>query len=318
MAFSFGTWNPQPWNGKIPTKMKAESAILAIVSAGGRMDVMKSREEVGPLWADFTVKAYGKLEALVWQDPSADEVTLRARKIEGGAKIAEEDLAEGKNYNFDIVQNLRDRGVTNTAVYFDNASIGTSGDATTGESNILRPYRSIYTAVRVDAAANYSTVAAAATTAQLRTALKSNVETAERSDYADDIVTVADPIWKSYLRDLPVDGSNGAPIWDPVADTVYGNKIYWSKGARLANASGAGTATHAPSGNALWVTGPRQLFITGRAPFTTGNPAVPEAYLSDPKTGVGMENDSAWFKLRSYLAFTPGISAAFTVLERTP
>lgn len=314
MAFSYGTWVPQPWNGKLPKRLRATSAVLSIATTGGgRMDVMKSRVETGPLLADFDVRAYGKLEPIQPQDPQMGELTLRARKIEGAAKIAEEDLAEGKNYNVDIVAGLQERGTTNTAVYFDNASLGTSGAATLGETNILRPYRSVYTAVREDASAGYQTVAAAGTVPQLRTAVKGAVEHAERTDWANDLVIAADPKWKSYLRDFATDGSNGAPIWDPVADTILGNKVHWTRGARVSG----DTATSKPVGNPLFVVGPRELFVTGRAPFTTGNPATPEAFLSDPKTGLGMLDDSAWFKLRSYLAFVPGVAEAFAVLEMT-
>jgi hypothetical protein len=317
MAFSLGTWNPQPWTGKIPRKLVQTSAVLGLANAGGNFSVMKSGTETRPVDAEFTVRAYGKLETIDLQSPEMGEVTLRARKIEGAAVIAEEDLVEGKAYSVDIVRNLRDRGTSNTAAYFDNASLGTSGDATTGETNILRPYRSLYTAVRVDApAGNYTTIAAAGTVAEYRAAIKGMIETAERTEYAEDIVVIMSDYWQSYLRDMPVDGSNGRPIWDQEGGTILGKPIYWTKGARLASTSGAGTATHNPVGNHLAFAGPRNHLMVGRAPFSTGNAAVPEAYLSDPTTGVGMLNDSAWFKLRSRLAMSVAEADAWTALER--
>ncbi len=278
---------------------------------------MKSRLETAPLWAEFTVRAYGKLEQIDLQSPEASEISLRARKIEGMAQIAEEDLAEGRNYNYDIVENLRERGISDTAVYLDNASLGTSGAATTGETNIIRPYRSVYTAVRTDAAANYITIAAAGTAAQYRTAIKSAIEVAETSVWTTgNLVVVAHPSWKSYLRDLPVDGSNGDRVWDPVSNTIYGHEVIWSRGARLASTSGAGTATGSPLGNLLLVVGPRELFVAGRAPFTVGDPATPQVYLTDPTTGLGMRDDSLYFKMRSYIAFACPIPEAFAVVER--
>lgn len=314
MAFSFGVWTPQPWSGKLPSKLKAESATLAIASSGGgRFDVMKSGLETGPIDADFDVAAYGKLEVITKQNPVMGEISLRARKIEGMAQIAEEDLVEGRNYNVDIVAGLRDRGTTNTALYFDNSTLATSGDASVGETGIVRPYRSVYMAVKTDSGSNYSTVANAATTAALRTAVKGVIEVAENSDYAEDIVLVAHPFWKTNLRDMPVDGSNGKPIWDEAANTILGYPVFWSRGARLSGT----TATSRPTGNPLFVSGPRQMFITGRAPFTTGTPSTPEVFLSDPKTGIGMENDSAYFKMRVRLAFQVGVPSAFGVLERT-
>lgn len=313
MAFSFGTWNPQPWGGKMSKRLRQESAVMGIASGpGGRLDIMKSGVETAPTEADFDVKAYGKLETIAKQNPVMGELTLRARKIEGMAEIAEEDLAEGRNYSVDIVAGLRDRGVTNTAVYFDNATLGTSGEATVGETNILRPYRSIYTAVRTDAAANYQTVAVGGTAAAKRSAIKGVIEVAEQSDWASDLVVVAHEFWKSDLRDLPIDGSNGRPFWDEAANTVMGLPVRWTRGARLSG----DTATSRPTGNPLLIVGPRSMFVAGRAPFTTGSPAVPEAFLSDPTTGVGMSNDSAWFKLRTRWAFVTGVPAAFGLLER--
>lgn len=314
MAFSYGTWVPQPWTGKVPTKLKSISAVLGIATSGGNMAVMKSGTETRPIGADFEVKAYGKLETIELQSPEMGEVTLRARKIEGAAVIAEEDLVEGKAYSVDIVADLKDRGISNTAAYLDNACLGTSGDATTGETNIARPFRSLYTAVRVDAPGNYSTIAAGSTTAQLRAAIKGMIETAERTEYADDVVIAMSDVWQSYLRDMPVDGSNGAPIWDQAGGTILNKKIYWTKGARVSGA----TATAKPTGNHLMIAGPRAMFALGRAPFSTGNNAVPEVFLSDPTTGIGMLNDSATMKLRSRFAFTGLVSEAFTVLERTP
>jgi hypothetical protein len=325
MAFTYGTWNPQPWSGKIPKKIIEQSALLSIArSSGGQFRSMKTRTESGPLWAEMDVRAYGKLEQIDLQSPEAGEISLRARKIEGMAQIAEEDLAEGRNYNFDILENLRDRAASNTAVYFDNAGIGTSGDPTTGEASILRPYKSIYTAVREDAAANYFTVAKAGNAAAYRSAIKSMIETAEQSDWFDgDLVVTASLAWKSYLRDMPIDGSNGAPVWDQAADTLYGHPINWSRGARLANAAGAGTATSKPTGNHLMTIGPRALHIVGSAPFVVGDPATPQAFLTDPTTGLGMRDDSLYLKVRCQLAFSPGDAldegdtvSAFSVLEQ--
>lgn len=325
MAFTYGTWNPQPWSGKIPKQIVEQSAILGIArSAGGQFRTMKSRTETGPLWADMDVRAYGRLEQIDLQSPEAGEISLRARKIEGMAQIAEEDLAEGRNYNFDILANLRDRAASNTAVYFDNASIGTSGAPTAGETNIIRPYKSIYTAVREDAAANYLTVAKAANAAAYRTAIKSLIETAEQSTWFDgDLVITASLAWKSYLRDMPIDGSNGAPVWDQAQNTIYGHPIQWSRGARLASAAGAGTATSKPTGNHLMTIGPRGLHIVGTAPFTVGDPATPQAFVTDPATGLGMRDDSLYVKVRCQLAFAPGdtldegtTAEAFGVLEQ--
>lgn len=313
MAFTYGTWEPQPWTGKVPKQLVAESAVLAIAQQGGNFASMKSGTETRPVSADFDVKAYGRLETITLQDPSMAEVVMRARKIEGAAVIAEEDLVEGKAYDVDTVKDLTERGTSNTARFMDNASLGTTGAATTGETNILRPFRSVYDLVRGDAAANYSTVAAGATVAQLRTAIKAMIELAERTEYADDVVVAMSDVWQSYLRDLPIDGSNGAPIWDQAAGTILNHKIYWTKGARIST-----IATSKPTGNHLMIAGPRNMFAVGRAPFSTGSKPLPEVYLSDPTTGIGMLNDSATMKLRSRLAFVGLVAEAFTVLERTP
>jgi hypothetical protein len=325
MAFSFGVWNPQPWSGKIPKRVINQSALLAIArSSGGQFRTMKTRTETGPLWADMDVRAYGRLEQIDLQSPTAGEISLRARKVEGMAQIAEEDLAEGGNYDYDILENLRETAASNTAIYFDNSGIGTSGAATTGETNIIRPYRSIYTTVREDAPDNYVTVAKAANAAAYRSAIKDLIETAEQSDWFDgDLVITASLAWKSYLRDLPIDGSNGAPLWDQNQDTIYGHRIHWSRGARLASAAGAGTATSKPTGNHLMTIGPRALHIAGSAPFKVGNPAVPQVFLTDPTTGLGMRDDSLYFKIRCQLAFAVGdaldegtTTSAFGVLEQ--
>jgi len=315
VAFAYGTWTPQPWSGKVVTRLKIQSAILGITTGpGGRLDTMKTRLEKQPLYTDFSVRAYGRLEQIDLQNQTIDEIELRARKVEGMIQIAEEDLTEGGNYDFDMIQQFRDRGTDNAALYYDNASIGTSGEPTPGETNILRPYRSILHAVHTDNPTHHTTVAAAATTAQIRTAIKKSVEQAERTQWARNLQTVADPIWKSFLRDMPVDGSNGRPIWNEETDMLMGvSKIHWTEGAR---ASG-GTATHTPVGNPLLATGPADLYIGGRAPFRAGYAATPAAYLTDPDTGLGARDDSLYFKLKWYPAFVPGISDAFSVLEMT-
>lgn len=318
MAFSYGVWTPQPWSGKTAKKLVESSAILTIARGpGGRFDTMKSGVETAPLWAEFTVRAYGRLEQIDLQSPVADEITLRARKIEGMAQIAEEDLVEGRNYDYDIVENLRERGISDTAVYMDNASLGTSGAATTGEANIIRPYRSVYTAVRTTTPANYFPVAQGANAAAYRTAIKSAIEVAETSVWTTgNLVVVAHPSWKSYLRDMPVDGSNGDRVWDPATDAIYGHPVIWTRGARLASA-GATVATGSPTGNLLLVVGPRELFVAGRAPFVVGDSSTPQVYLTDPTTGLGMRDDSLYFKMRCRLAFDCPIPEAFGLVERT-
>jgi hypothetical protein len=301
----------------MPKKLVETSAMLTIARGPqGRFDIMKSRFEKAPLWAEFTVRAYGKLEQIDLQSPQADEIDLRARKIEGMAEIAEEDMAEGGNYDYDIVANLRERGISDTAMYFDNASFGTSGEATTGETAIIRPYRSLYTAVRTDAAANYASLASNANPATIRTAIKNAIEIAEISVWnTGNLVVVAHPSWKSYLRDLPVDGSNGDRVWDPVLNTIYGHPVLWSRGMRLASA-GATVATGSPTGNLLFAVGPRELWVAGRAPFKVGDPATPQVYLTDPTTGLGMRTDSYFFKMRCNLAAAFPIPEAFALVEK--
>lgn len=325
VAFSYGVWSPQPWSGKIPTLMTETSAILRIArSSGGQFRDMKTRFEKGPMWAEMDVRAYGKLETIDLQDPEAGELSLRARKIEAMAQIAEEDLVEGRNYSFDLLKNLRDSTARNSALYYDNASIGTSGNPTAGEVNIARPYKSIYTAVRVGAPTHYFTVAAAANAATYRTQIKRMIEAAEQSIWFDgDLVVMASLAWQSYLRDMPIDGSNGAPVWDQNANTLYGHPIEWSRAARLADNAGAATATSKPTGNHLMTIGPRQLHIAGKAPFAVGDAAVPQVFVTDPTTGLGMRNDSLYFKTRMQLAFCAGDSLdenttteAFAVLEQ--
>jgi hypothetical protein len=150
------------------------------------------------------------------------------------------------------------------------------------------------------------------------------VEAAEQSPWFDgDLVITASLAWQSYLRDMPIDGSNGAPVWDQNANTIYGHPIHWTRGARLANAAGAGTATSNPTGNHLMTIGPRQLHIAGKAPFLVGDAASPQIYVTDPTTGLGMRTDSLFFKLRARLAFAVGDSLddntttdAFAVLEQ--
>jgi hypothetical protein len=317
MAFSLGTWVPQRWSGTFVTKLVRQSAVMSIASSpGGTMKIMKSGSDRTTIGADFHVKAYGKLEPIVLQSPVMSDFEVRARKIEGMAQIAEEDLVEGKAYDEDIVRTLAESGRKNTGVYYDNAALGTVGALTAGEVNIIRPYTSVYQAVAASASAgtNLATIAANATTAAIRAAVKNAVEVAERGPYARDLQIILDPVWKSYFRDFPVDGSNGSAIWNESQKTLLGYPYMESDGAKKTT-----EATDTPVGNALFIVGPKAHFVAGRAPFTIGNPSVPEVFLSDPTTGIGMENDSAYLKIRARWAFSAGpVPEAFTVLERTP
>lgn len=317
MAFSYGVWTPAPWSGNMAKKIVEQSAMLTIARGpGGRFDTMKSRFEKAPMWAEMTVRAYGKGEQIDLQNPTASEIELRARKIEGMAQIFEEDLTEGGSYGYDLLDNLKQRSTSDSAVYYDNASFGTSGAATTGESNIIRPYRSLYTAVRTDAPANYIALASNANAAAIRAGIKGAVEIAEQSVWnTGNLVVVAHVSWKSWLRDIPVDGSNGGVLWNEATNTIYGHPVVWSRGMRLASAA-ATVATGSPTGNLLLACGPRELFVAGRAPFRVGDSSTPQVYLTDPTTGLGMRDDSMYFKVRCYLAAAFPLAEAFGLVEK--
>lgn len=319
MAFTLGQWNPQTWNGKFTKGLVRASSVLRVASGpGGTLKIMKSGSEKIAIGADFHVKAYGRLEPIQLQSPEMDEFDVRARKIEGMAQIAEEDLVEGRAYDVDIVKDLTESGRANTGVYYDNACLATVGAATPGEVNIIRPYDSVYQRVATgpDAANRLLTIAADATPAEFRTAIKATIESAERTKWARDMVVMMDPIWVSYFRDFPTDGSNGALIWNEAQGTLLGHRYEVTDGAKKTTA-----ATDTPTGNPLFIVGPRAHFVATRAPFSTGNAAVPEAFLSDPTTGIGMENDSAFLKIRARWGFSAGPDVAvnaFSVLELTP
>jgi hypothetical protein len=317
VAFSMGTWQPRTWRGKFTTKLIEQSAVMSIAtSPGGTLRVMKSGSETTAIGAELHVAAYGKLESIALQSPAMAEFDLRARKIEAMAQIAEEDLVEGKAYDEDIVRTLAESARRHTGVYYDNAALATVGAATAGETNIIRPYTSVYQALAASgsAATNMATIEADATVTAYRAAIKNAVEVAERSGWATDLEIVMDRVFISYFRDFPTDGSNGAAIWNQSERTILGHPYRLSDGAKKTT-----TASDTPVGNELFIVGPRAHFVAGRAPFSTGNPAVPEAFLSDPTTGIGMQNDSAYMKVRARWAFTPGpVPEAFTVLERVP
>jgi HK97 family phage major capsid protein len=283
----------------------------------GRPENMASNVKQVPRSGNFAIAAIAKGAAYGETSGTNDYVQMTAYKLGGVARIAEEDLLDT---TVDILATKRVDAARNMAIFFDNATLGTSAAA--NGTTVL--YNSVYKAVRttdsnVSYTADTNYVSGSATYSNLSNTL-SKVEDSIWFDESQ-VFVAASPAFRAVLRNI-VD-NNGRPIFlehsgapesqGGAKDLLFGYPVYWTMGARV-----SGTNTSAPSGNPLLIVGNRDLLIKGMAKLspTIASPN-PGFALQRANTGVGFLTDEALMKAAMRRGFVVGAANAFAVFEKT-
>lgn len=292
-----------------------------------RPEPMATDTKQVPRSGDFAIGSVAKGAAYTETAGVQDYVQLVARKAGGVLRVAEEDLTDT---TVDILATKRYGAARNMALFFDNATLGTSA----AENGTTVLYTSVYKALRTTNAAsgafqytadtNYQAVPAATWAALGASgaygALNTFVGKYEQSNFFDEGngFMIAHPSFKSLFRGL-VD-LNGRPIFNETQvidgiqkSSLFGYGITWSLGARV-----SATNTSSPTGNPLLIMGNRDMLIKGMAHLSpeiaSPNPGFA---LQRARNGIGYLTDEALMKAAMRRGFNIGTENAFAILERT-
>lgn len=304
---TFEDWIPVETGDVALQALEANSATIALA----RPEPMASDTKQIPRSGDFAIGAVAKGAAYSETAGTNDYVELIARKVGGVLRVAEEDLMDAAPA---ILETKRRGAARNMALFYDNATLGTSGAA--NGTTIL--YTSVYKAVRTtDSAVSYTAdtnyVSGSATYDNMSSALGK----VEVGNYWDEgrVAIIAHPAFRQSLRG--VKDANGNPIFfegqGPTPSTLFGHRIVWSLGARV-----SGTNTSAPTGNPLMIFGNWDFAVVGLAKLTPGIASTnPGFAIQRGINGVGFLTDEALMKGVMRRAFVLGYPQAFAVFEKT-
>jgi HK97 family phage major capsid protein len=297
-----------------------DTAIQALARASvterlGRPEPMASDTKWVPRSGNFAIAAVAKGAAYGETAGTNDYVELIARKAGGAIRIAEEDLLDSP---VNLLATKRVDAARNMAIFFDNATLGTS--AAQNGTTIL--YDSVYRRVRTnDTNVGYTADANYVSGSATYTNLSNTLAKIEDSIWYDDsqLFVAASPVFKSVFRNI-VDGQ-GRPIFVPNGggtqseprDLLFGIPVEWTMGGRV-----SATNSAAPTGNPLLIVGNRDLLIRGMAKLTpqiaSSNPGFA---LQRAGNGVGFLTDEALMKTAMRRGFAVGAPNAFAVFEKT-
>lgn len=302
----------------IPVEL-GSSAIQALVRASvverlGRPESMASDTKQVPRSGNFAIAAVAKGAAYGETSGTNDYVELIARKAGGVLRVAEEDLLDG---SVDILATKRNDAARNMAVFFDNATLGTSA----AENGTTVLYTSVYKEVRTtDSDVSYTAddnyVSASAATYDNLSETFGKLEDSIWFDESQ-LFVAASPAFKESFRGIKDD--NGQPIFtqaqgaEGTPDRLFGYPVNWTLGARV-----SATNTQAPTGNPLIIVGNRDLLIKGMAKLspTIASPN-PGFALQRANNGVGFLTDEALLKAAMRRGFKVGAVPEFALFERT-
>lgn len=304
---TFEDWIPVETGDVAIQALNQTSATAALAKS----ETMASDTKQVPRSGDFAIGAVAKGAAYGETSGTNDYVELIARKVGGVLRVAEEDLMDAAP---NILATKRADAARNMAIFFDNATLATSGAA--NGTTIL--YTSVYKAVRTtNAATSYTAddnyVSGSATYDNLSSTL-AKVEEGLFFDFAD-VKVVAHPAFRDALRKIK--DNDGMPIFVQglagTPDTLFGHPITWSRGAKV-----SATNTTAPTGNPLLIIANWQFLIQGLAKLSPnvvdGNPGFA---LQSGRNGVGFLTDEALMKAAMRRAFVVGHEKAVAVFEKT-
>lgn len=248
-----------------------------------------------PRFESTGVDVVAKAATIPLKDPVLGEATLTARKFANRFAVPVEDTR-------DAVANFLDQAkaswTSNFAVKLDNAALG----VTAAVNGTTVPFTSVYNSVNTGAAGNIIKTAGNVTYEDV----VGIFDTLETGLYGTDLVVIAHPAFKGFLRNLKDEA--GVRVVDTLQtlsgseQSIFGNRIVFSVGARTST-----TATDTPTGNPLLIVGNRKHLILGVRDGV-------ESQISDIPQ---WETDVVELKMRARRGFVPATASAFTIIEKT-
>lgn len=301
-------WIPVEYGGALFKKFQEDSALFRVSAGpGGRREPMSTNTKHVPKDGDVAVQFTGKAQAYGLDTTAVDDILLTAKKMTAGVPLAEEDISDAAGF-VAVVPAKRDAAFRGFARLLDNAAFAVTG-APTADPDMTVPYNSLYRQVKAAVPGQVNTWdVSSGTAAEFRAALLETIAEAENSEWATaDLVVIAHPAFRAYLRNQTLDGSNGLPIWSTSESTILNNTVHWSRGLRT-----SATAVQNPTtGNPLMIVGPPSLIIPGLRDALSWR-------VTDAETGIGALSDTSYVLARQRLGFNIGDPTAFSVMELVP
>jgi hypothetical protein len=309
-ATNVNEWVPVEYGGKLFQQIAKQSALLTVTSgAGGRRETMTSRTKVIPKATEVDVQFTAKGAAYGLDTTPVETFEIEARKMTAAVQLDEEDIQDTKGF-VNTVEAKRIAAFNGFTTLLDNAAFAASGDKT-DEPTMTRPYTSLYNAMSAlgtFADQRFTFSRSADDAADFRAAILGAVDWAESSDWNDgSLAWIIAFGGNTYLRNNPVDGSNGQPIWTPAENSIAQYPIAArSKGLRLSV-----NATQRPTGNPLMFVGPLSTIVAGIRQQLQWR-------VTDPHTGIGALSETSYFTAEQRIAAGVGAPEGWAVVELTP
>lgn len=288
----------------------------SVVDSEFRVINMTSNTVEIPRIEDMDVEFINKGAAYPEDQSSADTVTIRAAKIGGALRIAEEDVDDEKLA--DYVGEKKASAGSSFAKKVDNAGLG----VTAAQSGITVPYTSLYrTLTTADATTGYAAdqnyLGGADFSADIASEMLELLELGNYYDQAN-LVWIGSPRFKRFLRDAK-DGQGRPLFYSELTtggrvDRLFDIPIRWTTGAVTTatpqtNPSGAGGAKGA-AGNPLFALVQKQAAIVGRRKSL-------ESVVIPGRDGLSALTDEDILKVRARIAVGYTVPEAHAIFEQT-
>lgn len=288
----------------------------SVIDSEFRVINMTSNTVEIPRIEDMDVEFIAKGAAYPEDQSSADVVTIRAAKIGGALRIAEEDVEDEKLA--DYVGEKKASAGSSFAKKVDNAGLG----VTAAQSGITVPYTSLYrTLTTADATTGYTANQNYLGGADFSADIASEMlELLELGDYYDEanLVWIGSPTFKRFLRDAK--DSTGRPLFYSElttggrVDRLFDIPIRWTTGAKTSatpqtKPGGAGGAKGA-AGNPLFALVQKQAAVVGRRKSL-------ESVVIPGRDGLSALTDEDILKVRARIAIGYTVPEAHAIFEQT-
>ena len=280
-------WIPEPGSNEALLRDVETSAVIA----AGRKENMTSRTVSVPRFVSNGVDVVPEHAEIPVKDATLDEVVLTAVKFADRFAISIEDQQDAV---VDALNAYKRDWLSNFAIMFDNAALGTTSAA----NGTTRPFNSVYNAV---GAGNRLSTAGDLTYEDLQ-----DVIGAMEANRKGGLVVIAHPKFKMGLRNLKdaagervvaTEGVLGAGV-----PTLFGHEVLFSYGAATST-----TATDQPSGNPL-------LIVANKSGLIVGQRSGPESALSEHEQWA---TDHVELKMRARYGFALADADSARVVELT-
>lgn len=305
-SINVGQWIPEDWDSSplVELFVNSSAALSIANSPSGRFEPMTTRLKHVPKESGADVQFTAKGATYGLDTKAAAQILLQAKKSTYLGQFDDEDIQDAAQF-VGVLAAKQKTATSQLALLFDNSVFGVTG-VVTAEPDMSHPYESLAQATLAsNATGQVSTLSKSASLDTQRASINNALSYAEQTQWSsDDLVVVASPAFKPILRNAPMNGFVGVPMWDPAAGTVFGYPVYWTRGAVLTSA-----ATQAPG-----VAAPL-LHICPRRQMVFGKRMSLEWMYTDPRTGIGALSDAAYLKMRQRLAYQTGDGSANAMVQ---